>query len=362
MDGLKGNIDKLKGLLRRYQDKNPSESNTEAWFIRPFFRSLGYDTSNPERVITQYQADPHDIKTGKVDYALLQNGKPVIFVEGKKLHEPLDSHVRQIRRYFNNTLEVDFAVLTNGNEYRFYTDLVDKNMLDKVPFLEFRLSEIDENLVKQLDQFSSQNYDSVKLKEFAHKISRRDKIYSFLGKEFSSPSDSFVNFVSREVFKTTKKAVRDDVRKDLAGYLSSQGSTSTLPTDVSKLKPKQPDLNKDGGSSREEQNIFEIENVKGTKLDYFRFQNETISDINWTKMFVYVLCHLCHKDSQKLVVASEGIKALKITPEKKSIRDPKSIGNDLFVGTNLNTQTKVLILKKMLSSFDMKEALHLQLR
>ena len=297
MNGLKEKIDELKGLFEKYQGEDPSESNTEAWFIRPFFRSLGYDTSNPELVITQYQADPHDIKTGKVDYALLQNGNPVIFVEGKRLNEPLDSHVRQIRRYFNNTLEVDFAVLTNGNEYRFYTDLVDKNMLDKVPFLEFRLNDIDEDLLEQLDQFSSQNYDSVKLKEFAHGVSRREKIKSFLEEQFSYPSESFARFISRAVFGTQKKVVLDDVKIVLPGILSNLRSIPPPPIIISKPDPKQPDPN----PSNEEQNIFEIEDTRGTKLDYFRFQNETISDMNWTEMFVYVFCHLCHKDSQKLV-------------------------------------------------------------
>lgn len=358
MNGLKEKIDELKGLFEKYQGEDPSESNTEAWFIRPFFRSLGYDTSNPELVITQYQADPHDIKTGKVDYALLQNGNPVIFVEGKRLNEPLDSHVRQIRRYFNNTLEVDFAVLTNGNEYRFYTDLVDKNMLDKVPFLEFRLNDIDEDLLEQLDQFSSQNYDSVKLKEFAHGVSRREKIKSFLEDQFSYPSESFARFISRAVFGTQKKVVLDDVKIVLPGILSNLRSIPPPPIIISKPEPTQPDLD----PSNEEQNIFEIENVTRTKLDYFRFQNEIIRDKNWTDMFVHIICHLCQKNPRRIALISEGNEALKITSEKKSIRAPKPIGNGLFVSTNNSTEVKVKILKESLSSFGMEEALYVKLR
>ena len=62
------------------------------------------------------------------------------------------------------------------------------------------------------------------------------------------------------------------------------------------------------------------------------------------------------------MIASENIKSLKITPEDKSIREPKPIGNDLFVSTNTSTQTKILILKKVLPSFGMQDALHVKLR
>ena len=350
MSGLKETINELKDRLKKYQNKDLSEANTEAYFIRPFLKSLGYDTDNPELVWSQYPADPHDIKTGKVDYALLRNGKPIIFVEGKRLHEsPLDSHVNQIKRYFNNTREVDFAVLTNGNEYRFYTDLVHKNMLDESPFLKFQLNDIDEDLLERLDQFSSQNFDSEKIKELAHWVYRKNKIYSFFREQFSSPNDKFLRFVSQEIFGTGKRAVRNDVTKILAGIAIS---THRSP------EPKPPDPEP---SFNEEQNIFNIGEVTGKKLDYFRFQNVTISDMKWAEMFAHVLKNLCERDSQKLMQISENIKILKITSDDQSIKNPKSIGHNLFVSSCNSTEVKISILKEVLSSFGMENTLYIKL-
>ncbi|MCY3595659.1 MAG: type I restriction endonuclease, partial [Bacteroidetes bacterium] len=123
--GLRNDLEGLSTRYEEYRNTSISEAKTEAFFVRPFLRSLGYESSNPELVDPQYLADPHDIKTGKVDYALLRNGEPIIFVEAKKLHQSLDTPetINQIKRYFNNVLEVDFVILTNGNEYRFFTDL-----------------------------------------------------------------------------------------------------------------------------------------------------------------------------------------------------------------------------------------------
>lgn len=362
MRELKKKIDKLGGLFDAYQNENFSESNTELYFIHPFLKSLGYDTSNPELVHSQYLAVPDDIKTGKVDLALLQDGNPIIFVEGKKLNEPLDHHFHQIRRYFAGCRRVDFVILTNGNEYRFYTDLDHKNMLDKEPFLKFKLKEVDEDLVVQLTQFTSQNYDSKKLRDQARKISRRGKIISFFKKQFSSPSEEFLRNVSKMIFSTTKIDYRNAVKETLPDILLSlrdvipKLSPVVEPTPAVKPHPVTAKPN-------EEQDIFNIGDVTGKKLDYFRFQNKTITGKNWTDMYVHVFRHLAQENPSKLESVCRKNLGLRIEHDEGLIqRDPKSIGRGLFISTNYSSKAKVQHLQSALSSFNMKDSLLVKLK
>ena len=58
---LKNDLENLGILYREYRNKSILEAKTEAWFIRPFLKSLGYDSRNPEQVDPQYLADPKDI-------------------------------------------------------------------------------------------------------------------------------------------------------------------------------------------------------------------------------------------------------------------------------------------------------------
>ena len=349
---LKKTIENLKVRFEKYKNKYPSEAQTEAWFIDPFLRSLGYERDNPDLVDVQFLAVPGDQKTGKVDYALLKDKEPIIFMEAKKLHESLDSHWHQISRYFNQVRKVDFAILTNGSEYRFYTDLVAVNMLDKEPFLEFDLHEVDEELENYLVQFSSHNYDSRKLKDLAQSLSDSDKIFSFLKEQFRSPSDEFVHSMSSLVFGTARRATRDKVRKALPDVFSKLVAAADPPDTGPVQKPKPPE---------EEQNIFEVGDMKHQKLDCYRFENETLRG-NFTDMLVYVFSSLSNKDSFKLMSAFPGPKGFIVANDRNLIRrSPRSIGNGLFISSNYANNDKVKYIQTALKAFGMEDSLWVKL-
>jgi len=47
-----------------------------------------------------------------------------------------EAHDGQLKRYFNGLTSTKVAVVTNGIEYRFFTDR-DKNVMDEEPFFTF---------------------------------------------------------------------------------------------------------------------------------------------------------------------------------------------------------------------------------
>ena len=111
-----------------------TEEATKMTFIMPFLSALGYDVFNPSVVVPEYTADIGTKKGEKVDYAIFKDGEPFILIEAKAHNENLDNHTNQLLRYFNTAPSIKFAILTNGIEYRFFTDIDAPNVMDKSPF------------------------------------------------------------------------------------------------------------------------------------------------------------------------------------------------------------------------------------
>jgi len=120
----------------------------------------------------------------------------------------------QLKGYFNLESNVNIGILTNGNEYRFYADLEDKNQLDKDPFLQFCLKEVIDNnqILDLLSKFSHNNHDYETIRELAKKRNEEKKVFSYLEKQFSRPPEDFVKAISFKIFRSRKSYYLDLVR------------------------------------------------------------------------------------------------------------------------------------------------------
>ena len=236
---LKSTLDKLARTCQKYSPSD--ESKTKSYLIVPLLRDLGYDVSDPSKVIPEYDADPRDKKTGKVDYAIVDsNRQPIIYIEAKKLHDPLDQqgHYNQVKRYYNNESSVRFAVLTNGYEYRFYTDLDDRNLLDSEPFLSFTLENYTDTDLEHLSKFHIENFDATKVRDLALELSYQSKILEYLKGEISG-LDSFdlVKFVTKKVLNSTAKSNYLIVKKILPSVLKNLISSGSEPKNTEPVPP-----------------------------------------------------------------------------------------------------------------------------
>lgn len=83
----------------------------------------------------------------------MDNGKPLILIEAKSIHENLDNHNNQLVRYFTVT-DAKFGILTNGIEYRFFSDLDEKNKMDHTPFMIINLASFKERDRYCLERFA----------------------------------------------------------------------------------------------------------------------------------------------------------------------------------------------------------------
>src|SRR5690606_17929997 len=120
---------------------------------------LGYDVFDPTEVVPEFICDIGTKKGEKIDYAILKSGQIQILVECKKIGESLSiNHASQLFRYFHVTT-ARISILTNGQIYRFFTDLDAPNKMDEKPFLELDLLNIDEHLVPELAKLTKSSFD-----------------------------------------------------------------------------------------------------------------------------------------------------------------------------------------------------------
>nr|DAN70964.1 MAG TPA: hypothetical protein [Caudoviricetes sp.] len=145
-----------------------TEETTKQALILPLLDILGFSAFDPNKVRAEYQADFPGAKSGeRVDYALFCNGAPVMFIEAKSYTENLSNHCPQLSRYFNATPEVAICAITNGREWRFFTDLSNKNIMDSEPFLTVDVTMLNENDVAQLYQFRHDKFQPDALRSLA---------------------------------------------------------------------------------------------------------------------------------------------------------------------------------------------------
>jgi predicted type IV restriction endonuclease len=187
-----------------------TEEGTKNALVMPFIRMLGYDPFNPNEVNPEYIADVGVKKGEKIDYAIMKDDKPVILIECKAVNTDLNKeHASQLFRYFTVTnTPARVGILTNGIIYQFFTDLDERNKMDKKPFLEIDLLDIKEPMIIELKKFSKQQLNLDELESHATHLKYTREIIQKLNNEFSNPSEEFVKFFAQQVYlkKYTQQA------------------------------------------------------------------------------------------------------------------------------------------------------------
>lgn len=210
-------INELSERIKLLRDSVQTEEATKHSFVMPFIGMLGYDIFNPMIVIPEFTADISKKKGEKVDYAIMQDGKPLILIEVKHHLENLDKHSTQLERYYTVT-DCKFGILTNGIEYRFFSDMDKENKMDMKPFLVINLLDIKEREIKEIERFTLNNLDIDKILNMANKQKYVTQIKQIFKKETIEPSDDFAKlFATRLTDKIKTQALVDEFK----GYIKT---------------------------------------------------------------------------------------------------------------------------------------------
>jgi hypothetical protein len=174
-----------------------TEETTKQALILPLLDILVFLPFDPMRVKAEFGADFPGAKVSeRVDYALFCHGVPVMFIEAKSHAEKLTNHCPQLARYFNATPEITIAAITNGCEWRFFTDLNNKNVMDSTPFLVVDFDALDESLADRLYRFRHDEFQPEALRTLAEETVYLNAFTDVICQSLRDPEADFVRYVA----------------------------------------------------------------------------------------------------------------------------------------------------------------------
>lgn len=192
-----------------------TEETTKNAIIMPFFVLLGYDVFNPSEFIPEYTCDVATKKGEKVDYAVLQDGEPSMLIEVKRVGMKLQKQQQgQLYRYFS-TNRCRIAILTNGVNYLFFSDINTPNIMDDEPFFSFNILEDDEILyVSSLEKFCKSEFNIKNILSKAVYLKYEKVVQKTMEQDLISPSDELVKyFLSRPEIKSGNRITAQMIDK-----------------------------------------------------------------------------------------------------------------------------------------------------
>lgn len=220
-------IDGLSARAKGKLDHLETEEATKNALVMPMITALGYNIFDPTEVIPELTADVGVKRGEKVDYAIKRDGVVVILIECKSVETALSSdHASQLYRYFSVT-DARFAILTNGVDYWFYSDLDDTNRMDSRPFLEFNLFDYTDGDVSELSKFTNQTFDVDSIVSTANDLKYTREIKRIMAKELADPSEDLVRFFAKQVYdgkltQAAREQFADFTRRAFRQFISDK--------------------------------------------------------------------------------------------------------------------------------------------
>lgn len=248
--GITERLASLSAKIVQQRSSIETEEATKNAFVMPFISLvLGYDVFNPNEVVPEFTADVGIKKGEKIDYAIVKDDNVQILIECKNIGAPLDiNHASQLFRYFA-VAHARIAVLTNGDEYQFFTDLDAPNKMDEKPFLVMAVSDLDSTVIPELKKLTKDAFDLDSIINAAEELKYVGELKRILAAQFAHPDADWIRFLTARVYegpitqrvrdqfsglveKATEQFLNDRVNDRLKAALGGQ-STTTENTSVS---------------------------------------------------------------------------------------------------------------------------------
>lgn len=325
------------------------EANTKVRLVQPFIEILGWDPYSAQ-VELEYP-----VKMGrgtkKVDYALMLEGTPAIFIEAKGCDSTLsDSDRNQLKSYLR-LVGVDWGVLTNGKKFEIFKRVPNSKRPDEVNLGSFGVDELSDEhpLLKALCKNSIKSGEAERIAENVERIQRS---ISKLQKHKEKVANEVVNVVTQEIGKSIPVKIEDNAKEfvdNLIGSLQSHGPSASAK--ISNEQRKAP-LTSD-------QFWEEVESKLGIKQDesgMVRFNEEHNGKENYLNFIKLMFDEGYIKKSNLPFKLSDRADRyiLNHSPQHSDGSDmyqPYEIFEGVFVETHNSTSDKKRYMKNLVSEF-----------
>lgn len=274
-------VDELLLLISRLKsDRQLSsldEAATKQVIILQILSILGWDIYKIEEVEPE-----HPVSGTRVDYLLKHANKPKVFIEVKRVGEPLENHQEQLLQYSFKE-GVNLAILTNGATWWFYLPLLTGSWKQRKFYSIDIYDQASEDITTRLiDYLSKDNIASGKAIDNAKTLyNTRQKEYEISetlpkawSKMVTDPDPVFVNLITDNTEKIC--GFRPDslvVKNFISSYVSVDNE------DWSQLKIKPPEqVNKTSGKKPAKNTLENVLNnaTPGLKDLFFLLRQEIL--------------------------------------------------------------------------------------
>jgi len=188
------NIAALIQRIPKIVDHLQTEEATKNALVMPFIAALSYDVFNPQEVVPEFTADIGTKKGEKVDYAVMRNGEVIFLIECKKVGVDLSqTEMSQLFRYFAVT-KARIAILTNGIQYHFFSDLEEPNKMDTKPFLELNLNDPRLPALIEVKKLAKEDFNLEQILSTASELKYNSAIKKIFALQHEQPDEEFVKF------------------------------------------------------------------------------------------------------------------------------------------------------------------------
>jgi len=229
---LRERLQTLVPRILKDRDRRIGEQNTKAMLIEPILEAMGWDIRDWDEVHREYRGKSVD---NPVDYALKIMRTPRLFLEAKGLGEDLADRkwVAQVLGYATMA-GVEWCVLTDGDEWRFYNSTAAVDADEKL-FRRVRLSDGNhDDTMATLLLLARDNIEGNLLEPLwaAHFVDRRVK--QALLEMLESQDKGLVRLIHRKVPKLQPKQITEslgrlEVRLDSPAVRSPVGVAPPTP-------------------------------------------------------------------------------------------------------------------------------------
>lgn len=310
---FKDTVLQLAERIEKQKDAITTEEGTKNAFIMPMIAALGYDIFNPFEVVPEMDCDLVKKKGEKIDYAIMKDDQPILLIECKHCKQNLNLHDTQLQKYFVAS-NARFGVLTNGIEYRFYTDLDKANIMDEKPFLAINMTDLSDVDIEQLKKFHKSYYNESDILSNAQELQITLQVKDLLNKNFQSPEDEFVRYFVRYlndgkytqkqieaykpiIKKSISSIINDVIAERLNVAIKNEGEQQE-PTKALPVNEKLPDgviaIDKETGTmtTQEEIDAYNIirsilrKHVDASRIQYKDYKTYFVVNIDGTYKWI----------------------------------------------------------------------------
>ena len=169
------------------------EAKTRNYLVEPLLEALGYDCSDPRDVACGFISDVAGKSGETYDYALMRDGKPVVFVEVKTVGARLGGSEReQLQRFIPFTPGV-LTVMTDGIRWHWYKGRSERDQshqMESSPFLTYDAREPSEASAEWLSQLTKDGFNPEELLRISRRNDLTAQISDWIGRTLVNPSDT----------------------------------------------------------------------------------------------------------------------------------------------------------------------------